>query len=306
MTLFASEPTNACPAYTNLRKATDGWQLAGRQHCDDLWRDFEAHADANFAAEFPVRLHERWFEMYLTVALLRAGLNVSCPKSKSGGPDILVTSANGSRVWIEATCATPGEPGQPDSVPQPRYADIGAGEKPVVTSRPTEQMVLRIRNALSAKEVAYRSYLTAGIVAPNDALVIAINVHAVHGLWADMGDLMMRSFYGVGDLVLTIDRDTGTIIKNDHNQLTHVAKKKTGAIVGVLPFIDESMPHVSAVVGSRADAVNLARRLGDDLTLFPNLTARVGWPTGTIRLGEEWIFAQGADGWDGQRLVYRN
>lgn len=304
MTLFVAEPGNACAAYTNLRKATEGHALDGRNHCEDLWRDFEKHADANFVTEFPVHLHERWFEMYLTVALIRAGLNVSSPKPKGGGPDILLTLDGGKRIWIEATCATPGTPESPDSIPAPRYADIAAGEKPIVTSRPTEQMMLRIRNSLSTKEKVYRNYLDAGIVSPDDVLVIAINVHAVHGLWADMGDLVMRSLYGVGDLVLTLNRDTGAVVSSHHNQLTHIEKKKTGAAVAVQPFIDESLPHITAVIGSRADAVNLPRRLGDDLTLFPNLTTKVGWPTGAIRLGEEWTFTSVADGWDGKQLLY--
>ena len=71
--------------------------------------------------------------------------------------------------------------------------------------------------------------------------------------------------------------------------------------VGVQAFIDDSLLHISAVIGSRADAVNLTRRLGDDLALFLNLTRQVGWPTGLIRLGEEWTFAQNAEGWDGNR-----
>lgn len=300
MTLFTDTPANACPAYNSLRNATGDHRLAGRQHCDDLWRDFRPLADANFAAEFPVHLHERWFEMYLTVALIRAGLNVTCPKP---GPDILLTLNNGQRIWIEATCATAGAAGLPDSVPPPQYAQ--PGQPPVVTSRPTEQMALRIRNALSTKEAVFRGYLTAGIVAPTDVLAVAINVHAVHGLWADMGDLMMRSLYGVGDLVLTINRDTGTVVDSHHDQLTHIAKKSTGAPVGVQPFIDESVSHISAVIGSRADACNLPRhRLGDDLALFPDLTATVGWPTGAVKLGEEWNFTQDAAGWNGQRTSY--
>lgn len=305
MSLFAADPTNACPAYTNLRKATEGWQLAGREHCDDLWRDYEKHADANFATEFPVRLHERWFEMYLTVALLRAGMSVTCPKFNRGGPDILVTMADGARIWIEATCATSGAPGHPDSVPEPRCADVGAGEKPIATSRPTEQMVLRIRSALAAKEIAYRNYLEAGIVAATDVLAIAINVHAVHWAFTDMGDLMMRALYGRGDLVLTLNRETRRVVDSHHSQLTHIAKRKTGGTVGVQPFVDGSLPHVSAVIGSRVDCVNLARRLGDDLTLFPNLTGRLGWRAGTIQLGEEWKFTQDADGWNGSQVLHR-
>lgn len=298
MPLFSATPPNACIAYNNLRTAAHGHCREGREHCEDLWRDFEPLADANFLTEFPVHLHERWFEMYLTVALMRAGLTVECRKP---GPDILLT-VNSQRIWIEASCATAGTEGLPDSVPAPVYAR--AGEQPKVTNRPTGQMALRIRNTLSTKEAIFRGYREAGIVEPGDAAVIAINVHSVHNLWADMADLMMRSLYGVGDLMLSIDRETGTIVDQRHQQLASISKKSTGAAVGVQPFIDGSISHVSAVIGSRADAVNLPRRLGDDTTLFPNLTAATPWPVGAIPLGEEWQFAQVEDGWNGNRIAY--
>lgn len=95
------------------------------------------------------------------------------------GPDILLTMSNRARIWIEATCAIPGQPEKEDSVPPPKFASLG--EKPVVTSRPTEQMVLRIRNALAEKEAKFRKYLSGGVVAKADVLAIAINVHAVLG-----------------------------------------------------------------------------------------------------------------------------
>jgi hypothetical protein len=299
MSLFTITPANACLTYKYLQKATQGHSLGGRQHCDDLWRDFARHADPNFAEEFSLHLHERWFEMYFTVALLRARLNVTCLKP---GPDVLVTLANGTRIWIEAICATAGVAGLPDSVPAVQCAAI---DRPlVVTARSTEQMTLRICNALSSKAAVFRRYLAERIVLPTDLFAIAINVHAVPNLWADMGDLMMRALYGVGDLVLTVSRDTGAIIGSRHDELTHIAKNRTGALVGVQPFIDGSLSHISAVIGSRADAVNLPRRLGDDLMLFPNLTATVPWVAGTVRRGEEWSFAPVSNGWDGERVSY--
>jgi hypothetical protein len=173
-----------------------------------------------------------------------------------------------------------------------------------VTWRPTDQMVLRIRNALGAKEQAYRKYLESGAVRTDDVLAIAINVHAVPNACADMGDLMMRSFFGVGDLVVRLDRETGEVLGTYHAQFAHITKKKTGATVEVQKFIDGSLPHIAAVLGSRADAVNLPRRLGDDLTVFPNFTARVRWPAGMIRLGEEWLFTQGNEGWDVKLASY--
>ncbi|MDH3714201.1 MAG: hypothetical protein OET44_10185 [Gammaproteobacteria bacterium] len=298
--LFAEAPQNACPAYTNLRNATDGPCRSGREHCEDLWNDFALLADKNFLVEFPVRFHQRWFEMYLTVALMRLGMAVQCPKP---GPDILVT-VDGRRVWIEAVCASPGAAGKPDSVPEPEY--VRAGDNPIVSSVPKDQMVLRLRNSLAEKQTQYQRYLDSGIVNQDDILAVAINVHAVHGLWANMGDIVMRALYGVGDLVVSLDRNTGTIVSSHHAQVSSIEKKLSGAQVGVEPFTDSSMPHIAAVLGSRADAVNLPQRLGDDCALYPNLSSMVSWRPNTIRFGEEWTFVESDEGWDGSRTSHKD
>ncbi len=296
--LFAAIPDNACQAYLNLRDSEHRHAQDGRQHCEDIWNDFAQLADDHFLAEFPIRLHERWFEMYLTVSLLRARLTVACPKP---GPDILLTDRD-SRIWIEAVCATPGEAGRPDSVPTPQYAKLG--EKPIVTSVPQDQSVLRLRNSLEEKARKYNDYLKKGIVDLNDVLVIAINVHAVPTLARDMEDFMMRALYGVGNHIITLAVSTGDIVGRDREQITAIAKKSTGAEVGVQPFIDGSMPQIAAVLGSRSDAVNLPRRLGDDFGLFPNLTPQMAWTKGSIGLGEEWSFVEAEGEWQGQKSNY--
>jgi type I restriction enzyme S subunit len=296
--LFAATPANACPAYANLRGAGDEHCRAGREHCEELWRDFEPLADPNFAVEFALHVQERWFEMYLTVALMRLGLDITCPKP---GPDILLR-LDGRRVWIEAVCATAGEAGRRDSVPQPRYTRID--EPAIVRDVPWDEMTLRVRSALAAKGARFQDYLRNGHLAPDDALVVAINVHSIPGAWVDMGDLMMRALYGRGDLVLTIDRDTGVVVGSRHQRLSSIPKKSTGAEVGIQPFIDGSIPHIAAVIGSRADACNRPIRLGDDLLLLPNLTARMPISAGSLQIGEEWVFVQDKDGWQGQLRSY--
>src|SRR5690606_24441790 len=112
--LFESAPAGATPSYAAMRSGANPVAIEARDHCEDLWRDYAPLADTNFRSQFPLHTHERWFEMYLTVALLRAGLNVQCPKP---GPDVLLTIGD-RRLWIEATCATAGAPGLPDSVPE--------------------------------------------------------------------------------------------------------------------------------------------------------------------------------------------
>jgi hypothetical protein len=164
-------------------------------------------------------------------------------------------------------------------------------------------MTLRIRNALSVKEAVFRRYLQGGIVGKSDVLVVAVNIHQLGGS-ADMDDLMMRSLYGVGDPFLTIDGQTGRVVDRGHQQVAQISKVATGAAVGVQPFIDESMSHISAVVGSRADVVNLPGRLGDDLALFPNPTARIRWPDGALRIGGAFILTSNEGGWKGERVSY--
>ncbi len=99
------------------------------------------------------------------------------------------------------------------------------GEKPVARQVPQDQRVLRLRNSLEEKARKYNDYLESGIVGPDDVVAIAINVYAVPGAWADMDDLMMRALYGVGNLVIKLDRDTGAVVGSEHEQLTSIAKR---------------------------------------------------------------------------------
>lgn len=187
-------PEGACLTYKNVYEATDEPYKEVREHCEDLWCDYAQYADAHFLHEFPRNFHQRWFEMYLTISLLRSGIDVCCPKP---GPDIQV-NLNGQRVYIEAVCATSGEPNRPDSVP-----DLPAGRAAAV---PTDNYVLRVLSSLRYKADKIEKYLEKGFMSEQDLVVIAINIRAVNWLWADMDDVMKRALYGVGDIVLSYER----------------------------------------------------------------------------------------------------
>ena len=285
--LFAANPDNASAAYRNIRAADNANTRDGRQHCEDLWNTFAPLADDHFITEFPIRFHERWFEMYTGVSLLRRGFHVD---SANRGPDFRL-AVDGRRIWIECVCSTAGEEGHPDAVPEQE----GAGWVP------HDAIALRLRASLEVKAQKYQRYLDDGIVNRNDPLIIALNVHAVPLAWLDVEDNMMRAVYGRGNLVVTIDRDTGTITGTDYEQITAIPKVATTTEIGVRPFIDGSMGHVTGIIGSRADACNRPERLGDDFTFLPNLTAEQPWPGGIIQLGEEWFFEEAEDKWQGRR-----
>lgn len=283
MTLFDASPENASLSYRHLRDPANEYSQAARAHCEELWQTFAPLADRHFLAEFPARTHERWFEMYLAVSLMRAGYQVQAPKP---GPDVLLT-VDGRRIWIEATCATAGEAGRPDSVPQPRYFTMD--EQPEFQPRPTDEMTLRIRNSLEGKQLKFQEYVRQGIVRADDLAVIAINVHGIPHAWADMNDLMRRALYGLGHPMIGIDPETHQQVDFRYQPQPVLAKKSTGEHVVVEPFVDGSMSHIAAVIGSREDAGNPLPQPGMGFSLYPNLSAAVPWLRGALRLGEEWI-----------------
>lgn len=294
--LFAGTPANASLEYVRLRDPPNEMCQRGREHCRDLWRDFAELADEHFASEFPVRFHDRWFEMYFTVALLRAGLPIECPKP---GPDVLL-KMDGERIWIDATCATAGEEGLRDTVPQRPPA--GA-----VWSPPHNLLALRVSNALSAKAAKFREYVERRIVPAGDVMAVAINVYAVPYAYENMQDIMLRSLYGVGMPTVTVSRDTGEVVSRDREQVVAIPKA-SGKLVDVATLLNGSVPHISAVLGSRCNAVNLPQRLGDDFISHPSPAATKKWTTGTIKLGAEWMIVaeepNGA-GWSIRLQTYR-
>jgi len=279
LTLFDSTPANACPAFLNLQLADSPQAKAGRDHCEDLWKDFSALADNHFLSQFPLHLHQRWFEMYLTVVLVRAGYEVQCPKP---GPDILLT-INDNRIWIEAVCSTPGESEKADTVPELKF------NQSVATERPTNEMTLRIANSRQAKQEKFQNWINSGVVGPSDLTVIAINIHDVPWAWVDIHDLMCRTLYGLGDIFLSIDKKTHSVVDQGHRHQPKIIKKGSGNSVCTQPFVDKTLKHISAVLGSWENSCNLSQNFGEGFILYPNVSAVNGWPSETIKLGEEWV-----------------
>lgn len=94
--LFSKFGDDASKVYCDARDGVDERCRRARSQCEEIWDDFARHADRHFLKEFALNFHQRWFEMYLTVAMIRTGLDIQCLKP---GPDILVTK-EGRRIWI--------------------------------------------------------------------------------------------------------------------------------------------------------------------------------------------------------------
>ena len=286
--LFSDSSKSSSLAYERVLNAANEHFRTAKAHCEDLWSDFSEYADRHFLDEFPVNFHQRWFEMYLTVSLIRAGLAV---ESQNSGPDVFLTIGE-RRVWIEAVCVTEGQVGKPDSVPP---LELGkAGDVAI------KQYVTRIRNSLDEKAKKFETYLEKGLVGHDDVLVIAVNGGQIPFLSADLSVCMMRSLYGVGDIILSLNRHTGRIVDSDRQHLEKI-EKASGAEIGVQPFVDGSMDHVSAVLSSWANAFMRPSTLGGDFVLYPNLSCSNHWVRSLLPVAEEWSFEEDECGWSGEK-----
>lgn len=163
--LFISDADASDPAYVNIRVGESEPAMAARELTEGLWRTYRPYADRHFRTEIQSAFDERFWEMYLTCALLDLGLPVSCPKP---GPDVLL-SLGETTIWVEAICPTQGSDENPDRVPDYNF---GA---PVATRVPDDEVIMRLRHAIETKVRAFDKYTAQGIVSNDSAWIVAVN-----------------------------------------------------------------------------------------------------------------------------------
>ena len=262
--LFADSREDAHPAYRSMRDRENIRAERARERCENLWIEFAEFSDRNFLSDFPINLNQRWFEMYLTVLFVRKGMSIRCSKP---GPDICLNH-EGKRIWIEAVCPNPGNACRTDSVPE--LVSNTAQEVPF------SQYALRIRSSLEAKQEKYRKYLDNEIVNENDITAVAISASGIPFLRYNMEEIIQRAVYGLGDKYFYIDDITKKYAGSERAENREICKS-SGNSVGVIPFRDGSMKHISAVIGSSADTTTDLRDIGKDCVLYRNRTTTNPW-----------------------------
>jgi hypothetical protein len=167
------QPDGYALVYRNLTRPQHRGAVAAREHCEEMWAAFHPLADRNFLERLLFEFHQRCFEMYLGASLVSAGIDVRAPKP---GPDFEV-SAGGQRIFIEAVAATPGNPEHADAVSEPVYRD--AEGRAIAVEVPHDRITLRIASAVRAKLDVFDRYRSKGLVAADDACIVAVNLRDI-------------------------------------------------------------------------------------------------------------------------------
>jgi hypothetical protein len=248
--------------YRYLRSDDSPDACAGRLFAERLWSQYSPYADKHFLVEIMRDFHARFWEMYLTCALLENapahGFSIDCPKPT--GPDI-VLSLNGRRVWIEAVTVTNGDPEKPDSVIEPN-------PDPKSTF-PEQKIILRYTNAITEKHNKYLKYCENGVVADDDAYIVAVNGFPLSYQWADAEmPRVLKAVFPIGALQFLLDKETSKITSTRHEFRPSIPKS-TGKEVSTEIFANEHYRGISAIVHSYANAC-MGLPMGSDFLVIHN------------------------------------
>jgi type I restriction enzyme S subunit len=283
--LFAATLPTAELDRTYVFIRDDEFDGSHRRYLEDLWAEFEPHADRNFLIEFPRRgqFHARVWEMRLTVVLKRFGLPV-CARRVGGGPDIRIDT--NPVVWIEAVAPL-------GTVEQWALHEL-AMRRPVPVLEP--EILLRYTQAIREKWNKYNGYLNRGIVSPSDCYVIAVSGSALPAASAPgrYGEppTVASALYGIGPYRWQIEMGTGCVVESGYSHRPMTVKTATGAEIESDLFLSDKRRGISAVIYSPNDVQNrptfFGREDGWDLIIFHNEFAAVPLAPGLIKRGQEW------------------
>jgi type I restriction enzyme S subunit len=266
-------------AFENLRQAQSDEANACREFTEQLWEKYHPYADANFLDEIRLHFHSRFWEMYLTCALLQdgseRGYRVSCPKP---GPDNLIEH-EGKRIWIEAVTVTDGELGNPNSI------DPGEPHSSVMDQR----IILRYRTAIDEKRRRYQDYRAKDIVGIADPYIVAVNGFGLSGMfkWDAEMPRILKAVFPMGTLEFVFERNTRKAVRLQHQYRPNIYKA-SGAAVSTELFISDEYCTVSGVIRSFANANMATHPLGVDFVMVHNPRAMNPMPQKLIKAEREY------------------
>jgi hypothetical protein len=250
-----------------------------RDFCEALWARYAPLADPHFREDARTNFLQRFWEMYLGVALIDRGIQLQ--RYGAEGPEFYAT-LNGRRVWFEAIAPRQGQ--GPDRVP-----DLRLGEAQYV---PTEKILLRFTSALEAKRQRYLSAVAKGIIRSDDAYVLALDSRGIpHASLNDRVPYFVQAFLPFGPLTANIDSRTLEITETYYAYRAAV-KKANDTEISTRTFLDPAASFCSAVLHSSVDCANHPSAMGADFAVLHNPNAAVEVPSALFSWCEQ-IYLRG-------------
>jgi hypothetical protein len=226
--------------------------------------------------------------------------NFGARDTRGEGPDFLVIDG-ARRVWVEVVCP------EPVNVPADWLNPPSGG----VIDFPHEEILLRWTSAIKAKAEALigssdgrqAGYVNSGLVAPDDAYVIAVNGCQLRGgrfpalFGISQFPFAAEAVFPIGPYQLRIDRETLEVVDRGHQHRAYVLNKN-GAKVPAYTFLDPRFNQVSAIWAVDLDGGSaIGNREPMVVVHNPNATNPV--PVGFLPADDEYVTVA-----EGDELVF--
>jgi hypothetical protein len=306
---FGHDERENLAIYEHLRE--EAMCASERHFVRRLWRQFTAldlH-DHGFVKRFPFDCPSRIWEMYLAWVFHLWGWKLTPSKTRGVGPDFGVRGlgpTEDSMMWVEAIAPTRG-----DDANLVGFHPAGPGGIQMTTGgelRRTQS--LRLASSMDAKIAKHAEWLQKGHVATGDGYVIAIS----GSRWDNTANMLdtvgeppvvVRYLFGFGSSTFNVELGgERRVTSGPFRPAPRIQKRieSGGAVeIDAGPFATGACPQVSAVFFCPNHVKNRSTRVGSDLIVVHNPHAKIPFPRGRLRRGQEW-WAEAAH--DGMSLQY--
>lgn len=267
-----------CIYYQRTRDYEHDPYPASRGFLELLWRECSPYLDANALSHAKENMAAVFWELYLAYSLKKLNINLverSRTKKRQVGPDL---HAENPGIWIEAIAPTPG------------CGDNALLEPPIneAYEMPISEFVLRLSAAFKEKAAVFRKYVDNKVIPASEPTIIAISGAVLPTKFSEQPiPRIVRALLGVGNQVLLLNRFTRDIMGTylDPCNTTYNAK---GSPIKTDVFLDPAYAHISAVLYSYCDWLNVPTDPGSDFVLVHNKLANNPLPTGWLNKGVEY------------------
>jgi hypothetical protein len=210
---------------------------------ESLYEIYEPYSDNGFLKDAQIQFHQRSWEMYLGVIMLRNKRELLKPTKKDNEVGTADIRINTSKI-IHIECVATNHGNKNDKVPELKPDPI---TNIVVRDVPSEKILIRIANSLDKKFKQYEERLKKGIIKNEEPYVIAISVGKLN--YPEEMPRVIQATLAVGHLQLKIFENGVRLEKSiPSRQFRPTIFKENGEPVDMQFFLRPEHSGISAII----------------------------------------------------------
>lgn len=232
---------------------------------EGLYEIYEPYADGVFLKEIQIQFHQRIWEMYLGVVMLRNKKKLLKPTTKDNKVGIADIRIDTNKI-IHIECVATNHGKEDDKVPKIQYSYVPQDV-------PEEKILLRIANSLNDKFVQYKSRLEKGIIQDNEPYIIALSTATLDWIEDRSMPRVLQAALALGYQQLKMLDGGGNRLGKpiSSRQYRPAVFKKNDAPVDMQFFLDPVHSGISAIIFTNDSVLRILEQTTELHILYNHL-----------------------------------